>query len=114
MRAYIVKCLNMIHSGSDDLAFNNNEKEYIATTEEDKPVIAAFDNLNDAMNGVYSVLNDLIGEFEEFDYFKEKQSRISLNVDVVEISVDDFNEIRLNNPTTGRFAILSIPHELEK
>ncbi len=74
-----------------------------------EPVQAAFESLDEAMSGYYKLLNELVEDFEEHNHFAEPNARISLSIDVVEISEDEFNRINSKTPMTGKFVVLAVP-----
>ena len=95
MRAYIATIHNMA-SREDYQRLSNQEALTGLTLEqiEAATVKAAFLSLPEAMDGAGNVLHEIEKEFDTNEHFKrEPGARISLTIDIKDISEDEFNEI---------------------
>lgn len=94
MRAYILTLNNMY---SMDELF------------EDKPVSAAFLNLEDVVNQLGDELEEMAKDFEQKRHFEETDdARITMTIDVVNISEEEFNQIN-SAKRTGKFFVAYRP-----
>ena len=97
MRAYIATIQNMA-SKEDYNRLSNEEaitgKQLTFEQIEAATVKAAFLSLPEAMDGAGNVLYEIEKEFDENEHFqRESGARISLTIDIKDISEDEFNEI---------------------
>jgi hypothetical protein len=90
MRVYILTLNNMV-----------SQEDYL----ENKPVQAAFLEKEEAINQLAFQLHEMEVDFENHKHFeKTEDARISVTLDVAEVTEDKFNEIN-SAKRTGRFFV---------
>jgi len=118
MRAYILTAHNVIRM--DDYQKITNEE---VLTGEQLPLEriksfvmkAAFETLEEAVNNAGSFLFETEEDFEKKQHFQEEEkTRISVSIDIAEISEDEFNEINVKDQSSGYFVSAMPLYEMSK